>query len=509
MTQTTTIKAGESAKTITLQEGKALTLTGSTGAAGVAYLLDQVLGGTNSVRSWAIGSGALPQIGPYAGTQQFQITCAGGSIDAVVQDAVVGVILRPLPANSVAFAGDSLQAQSGPITTVVPGVSVTITKPDIGWGGWMIRNSNGAINLILNAAVIGYTTEQILETMPAVIASGAETIFINGMTNDIVNGWPIARTKTALAACYKMARDAGRRVVMVTAPPLYKLTSVEGGKFVALNEWVREQARIFGCRLVDIYSLVSDPVSTNGWAKAGALLPDNTHLVERTARAGGKMAWLAVADLFQDRSVHAVSVLDLKTLNPDGRNLLSSALMMGTTGTGLNIGAIPANSVAAGMQVGTSVAGPTIVPSLVARADGYGFDQVMEVTGGVIIGSDALIRNNDSAYTRVVAGDVLWAQMWLAAENMVNVYRIQLSLTCRIDGVLYNSIDCSSSGDPSLGSSQYDQTSFATMPFSTTPFQLPASGVITSATITANVYFSEANGTIKLSAGRPLISNKL
>nr|WP_229260007.1 SGNH/GDSL hydrolase family protein [Duganella aquatilis] len=402
-----------------------------------------------------------------------------------------------------------MQAQSGPITTIVPGTSVTITKPDIGWGGWMIRFSNGAINLVGNFAVIGYTTEQILETIPAVIASGAKTVFVNGMTNDIVNGWPISRTKTALSAIYKALRDAGIRIVMVTAPPLYKLTAVEGGKFVALNEWVREQARAFGCRLVDLFKIVADPMSVTGWAKPGALLPDFTHFVQRTARACGLMAWKAVADLFPDRSVHAVSALDLRTLNPDGSNLLSSALMMGATGTGLNIGAIPANSVATGMQVGTSVAGPTIVPSLVARADGYGFDQVMQVTGGVIAGSDALIRNNDTAYTRAVAGDVLYGQMWLAAQNMSNVYRIQLSLTCRIDGVLYNSIDCSSSGDQSLGSSQIDQSDFESMPFTTTPFQLPASGVITSLTLTANVYFSEANGTIKLSAGRPMIRNKL
>ncbi|MRW82891.1 hypothetical protein GJ698_02150 [Pseudoduganella sp. FT26W] len=508
MSQTTTIKVGESAKTITLNEGKVLLLNGAAASTGVAYQLDLVLGGTNSVKSWAIGAGPLPQIGPFVGSQKVLISCSAGSIDAVVQDAIVAVP-RSLPANSVAFAGDSLQAQSGPITSIVPAASVTITNPDIGWGGWMIRFSNGAINLVGNFAVIGYTTEQILDTIPAVLASGAETVFVNGMTNDIVNGWPISRSKAALSAIYKALRDAGRRVVMVTAPPLYKLTAVEGAKFVALNDWVREQARVFGCRLVDIFSIVADPVSATGWAKPGALLPDNTHLVQRTARACGRMAWSTVADLFQDRSVHAVSALDLKTLNPDGRNLLSNALMMGTTGTGLNIGTIPANSVAAGMQVGTSAAGPTIVPSRVARADGYGFDQVMEVTGGVIVGSDALIRNNDTAYTRANAGDWLWGQMWLSAENMLNVYRIQLSLTCRIDGVLYNSIDCSSSGDQSLGSSQVDQTAFATMPFTTTPFQLPTSGVISSLTMTANVYFSEANGTIKLSAGRPLISNKI
>ena len=90
MTQMTTIKAGESAKTISLPEGQALAIIGSVGAIGVAYLLDPALGGMNSLKSWAIGSGALASvIGPYANTQKIHLTCAVGSIDATVQDAVL------------------------------------------------------------------------------------------------------------------------------------------------------------------------------------------------------------------------------------------------------------------------------------------------------------------------------------------------------------------------------------------------------------------------------------
>lgn len=91
MSNTTTIKVGESAKTITLPEGKALILTGSVSAVGVAYLLDLVLGGTNSVRSWAIGAGALAAIGPYEGTQKILLTCAAGSIAAKTLEAVLTV----------------------------------------------------------------------------------------------------------------------------------------------------------------------------------------------------------------------------------------------------------------------------------------------------------------------------------------------------------------------------------------------------------------------------------
>lgn len=90
MTQTTTIKAGESAKTIMLPEGQSLTISGSAGALGTAYLLDAALGGMNSVKSWSIGTGALSSaIGPYANTQKIHITCMVGEISATMQDAVL------------------------------------------------------------------------------------------------------------------------------------------------------------------------------------------------------------------------------------------------------------------------------------------------------------------------------------------------------------------------------------------------------------------------------------
>ena len=77
------LKGGEQT-TIPLPEGQALTITGAAGTVGVASLL-------NSALTWAIGAGALAQIGPYAGTQRVLITCSAGSIEATVGSAVLGV----------------------------------------------------------------------------------------------------------------------------------------------------------------------------------------------------------------------------------------------------------------------------------------------------------------------------------------------------------------------------------------------------------------------------------
>ena len=82
-----TITAGGTPQTISLPEGQVLNISGSVGTAGVVYRLDPVLGGTNSLQSWAIGAGALAQIGPYAGLQRFLVTCSVGRVDTAVNAA--------------------------------------------------------------------------------------------------------------------------------------------------------------------------------------------------------------------------------------------------------------------------------------------------------------------------------------------------------------------------------------------------------------------------------------
>jgi hypothetical protein len=83
-----TITAGGTPQTITLSEGQVLNISGSVGTVGVVYRLDPVLGGTNSLQSWAIGAGALATIGPFAGLQRFLVTCSVGSVDVEVGGAI-------------------------------------------------------------------------------------------------------------------------------------------------------------------------------------------------------------------------------------------------------------------------------------------------------------------------------------------------------------------------------------------------------------------------------------
>ncbi|MDO8033587.1 hypothetical protein O3297_09175 [Janthinobacterium sp. SUN128] len=110
-----TITAGGTPQTIKLPEGQVLNVSGVAGAAGMVYRLDPILGGTNSLQSWPVGTGALASIGPYAGEQRFLVSCSVGSVDVAVASAILSIA----PATIVPGASES------PVRVVVGGDSIS------------------------------------------------------------------------------------------------------------------------------------------------------------------------------------------------------------------------------------------------------------------------------------------------------------------------------------------------------------------------------------------------
>lgn len=112
-----TIVAGGTPQTINLPEGQLLNVAGAAGSAGVVYRLDPVLGGTNSLRSWSVGEGALAPIGPFAGVQRFLISCSAGSISAQTASAAL-LSLRAAPAvSSMRGGGTGLPATTNSVSS--------------------------------------------------------------------------------------------------------------------------------------------------------------------------------------------------------------------------------------------------------------------------------------------------------------------------------------------------------------------------------------------------------
>lgn len=84
-----TITAGGTPQTINLPEGRVLNIVGVPGTVGVVYRLDQVLGGTNSLQSWAVAAGVLAPIGPFSDQQRFLVSCQSGSVEVGVMSSVL------------------------------------------------------------------------------------------------------------------------------------------------------------------------------------------------------------------------------------------------------------------------------------------------------------------------------------------------------------------------------------------------------------------------------------
>ncbi|MYM34933.1 hypothetical protein GTP38_11355 [Duganella sp. FT94W] len=182
---TTTINAGESAKTITLNEGEQLTLSGSDAAAGVAYLLDQVAGGSNSVRSWIVGPGSLPPIGPFSGTQRVRISCSVGMVTAttgsgllniprVIAQSAVPVII--VPSGSVAADG-----------TITLGTALNVVYA----GAW-IKLPAGAI--VGGAAGLYYCT------FSSTTVGSVKDLFVNPAVSPFVSYIPVGPLTAAVGS---------------------------------------------------------------------------------------------------------------------------------------------------------------------------------------------------------------------------------------------------------------------------------------------------------------------
>nr|WP_315253177.1 SGNH/GDSL hydrolase family protein [uncultured Duganella sp.] len=133
----------EEQATCELPEGQVLKIIGGAGAVGEATR-------AGSVDKWTIGAGALPPIGPFSGTQKILITCAAGSIDAVVGDAVLGTAQALASAPLVFF--DALGTPT-PIVRAVRPILYPMTRKALAG----VRNKRGAGGI---HAMVGDSTER-------------------------------------------------------------------------------------------------------------------------------------------------------------------------------------------------------------------------------------------------------------------------------------------------------------------------------------------------------------
>lgn len=182
---------------IALPEGFALSVVG-TACSGSIQRIDPKLGGLNFVESWSVADGTM-QIGPFQGAQQFAASCAAGTFEANVVDAVVGTMAKFSPQLS-SRGSSSVFCATG--SAVSAGMSVISQIPALGqFFAFRLRYYNktlSAVTITIAKAACSPTHENdgaLLTWLPvtfggstsAVIPAGTQPA--GGDANDIVPGF--------------------------------------------------------------------------------------------------------------------------------------------------------------------------------------------------------------------------------------------------------------------------------------------------------------------------------
>lgn len=193
-------------------------------------------------------------------------------------------------------------------------------------------------------------------------------------TNDLSSG--AAFITAGLTTMFEQAQSAG--IYVFACGILPRPSDDESTRAIVLqvNRWCQDYWRVnTGGEYVDLFSSVVDPTSL-GQAWIAGTTRDNIHPSGSGAMLMGKVLAPRFAAL--GKAIELVSSPeDDFNVNPGSNQFVRNPLMIGTGGTATSP---VTGSIATGWTCYVLGGSPTVVGSLVARADGYGYDQQLAIT---------------------------------------------------------------------------------------------------------------------------------
>lgn len=244
----------------------------------------------------------------------------------------------------VAVMGDSISANAGITVNGAgnqnPPSGGWRTQAPQGYVSWLPFVSQGQIEFSPdgNFAVSGYTTTQILATLPAVLAYKPNWVILEGGTNDPGNSITYVTSVANLTAIYTGLTNAGINIVRIMVTPRQApngFTTAQNQGIAAINTFDRRWAVNHG------NVILANP-TTNGFGTlAGGLVAgtnsDGLHPNQAGAKIFADTIWTAWAPFWNvalsDQSGVQFDLNDTydATNNPTG-NMLSNVLFTTTTG---------------------------------------------------------------------------------------------------------------------------------------------------------------------------------
>lgn len=195
------------------------------------------------------------------------------------------------PGNTVALVGTSITNNLGSMN------SYQFSECYWGWANVMLGHRFDLIS-IDGVPGSGSTDGGFAARIAAVAAGPAQWVCVEALTNDIAGGQTFTAIKTAITATLTTLKAAGKRVMLLTAPPRNGLTGAQRLVWGQVNHWIRQViALIPGIFVIDVASYLTDPANSTPASYVSAFQSDGIH----PTSIGGKQmgyAFLAALDAY-------------------------------------------------------------------------------------------------------------------------------------------------------------------------------------------------------------------
>jgi lysophospholipase L1-like esterase len=212
-----------------------------------------------------------------------------------------------------------------------------------GFLNWAQILGNQAFTMGGIFACSGRLTDNMLQFVPSVIASGAAYCDVLGGTNDVMPvGINTARTATQilanLRAIHAALRAGGVRPIIWTIPPIDPGASYSAARTRTINQvnaGLRQDCAQNGMNiLVDLYAALVDTANATqiGSSKANYIIAGDVHPTQRGAYYGGKAAAAALSGQVQRIDARITNPMDNQTNDPSSANIFDTAPWIGSGG---------------------------------------------------------------------------------------------------------------------------------------------------------------------------------
>ena len=376
-----------------------------------------------------------------------------------------------------------------------------LLRRDYGYFNWLNAQLGGRLNVLFNAGIGGDTVQRMAGRLNHVTQFNPDYCFLQGGYNDL------ARTTAQIIAdfttIFTTLYNEGITVVALTETPLHSsagsYSAANAQKLLAVNNWMRNYARTHkGILILDAFKALIDGTSATGQPLANMVwAADSVHWTPKASRAIGNAGYNLLNSIVPAGNTLASSLIDDYTTDTSNPNIVINGMMAGVAGTA-NTGIT--GTVATSWSVSRTGAAAAVGTGQVARTDGFGYDQQLDVTYSAS-GEQIQFFTTSSLHARIVAGETYYFEADISIASITSsclggfYFRLQTSI---------NGVSVDSAAAITANTDVFDQTDMANFVWRSPNIKYPAGATVTSTFIWFQFY-SKAAGALTAKVGRVVL----